>query len=263
MAILESQPKTSLGWVKECITLFKQSPRRWFVLALVYVLFFMMIPSTPGLQFFAVITMLCWPLFMAAAALLYQAEDTKNPLSISQLLAKLQPKLKPLLWLGLGCLVYVIAVSFLIESDAQALQMATQAKPKMTEAEAMQAVKNMLPLVLKVAVFLIPMLMATWFSPMLIVQNNYAVFKAVKSSVAGSLQYFVALIGTWLLLIMGIAAAILVLSVVLGLIGAVVPMAAKLMTPMLVFGILLIATALMFAFQYISYRDVFRAAPQV
>jgi hypothetical protein len=42
-----------------------------------------------------------------------------------------------------------------------------------------------------------------------------------------------------------------------------IPMAAELLMPLLVFSALLVISALMFAFQYISYKDVFRAAPVV
>jgi hypothetical protein len=38
---------------------------------------------------------------------------------------------------------------------------------------------------------------------------------------------------------------------------------AELLMPLLVFAALLVINALMFAFQYISYKDAFRAAPVI
>ena len=53
MAILESRTQTGLSWVKESVALFKTAPRKWLLLALAYVGFFMMLPSVPGLQILA------------------------------------------------------------------------------------------------------------------------------------------------------------------------------------------------------------------
>jgi len=47
---------------------------------------------------------------------------------------------------------------------------------------------------------------------------------------------------------------------VVGIVGALIPGMAQLLMSLLVFGCLLLASALMLAFQYVSYRDVFRAA---
>jgi len=56
-----------------------------------------------------------------------------------------------------------------------------------------------------------------------------------------------------MLLMMGV-------GVVAGLISSMVPMLGQMLMSLVVFGCLLLATALMLAFQYVSYRDVFRAA---
>jgi uncharacterized protein involved in cysteine biosynthesis len=51
-----------------------------------------------------------------------------------------------------------------------------------------------------------------------------------------------------------------VVGIVVGLIGSLAPLLGQMLTSLLVFGCLLLATTLMLAFQYVSYRDVFRAA---
>ncbi len=132
----------------------------------------------------------------------------------------------------------------------------------MTETRAALVMQKMLPVMLKLSLFLLPLLVATWFSPMLVAFNNYPVLKAVKSSVAGCLQYVVAMTVAWLLLTVGIVSVMLGLGIVLGIVGAFVPAIAQIFTPVLLFVSLLVATALMLAYQYVSYRDVFRAAPQ-
>jgi uncharacterized protein involved in cysteine biosynthesis len=52
----------------------------------------------------------------------------------------------------------------------------------------------------------------------------------------------------------------LAVGVVAGIVSALVPMLGQMLMSFIVFGCLLLATALMLAFQYVSYRDVFRAA---
>ena len=124
----------------------------------------------------------------------------------------------------------------------------------------MAFMQKMLPVMLKMLLLSIPLLMATWFSPMLIAFNNYSLVKAMKSSIAGSLQYIIALTAAWLLLSFGILGLMLGAGIFGGIVSALVPALGQLLIPFILFGCMLLATALMLAFQYVSYRDVFRAA---
>ena len=259
MAILESRVKTGVSWVKESWDLFKQSPQKWLMLAIAYVGIYMMLPSFPGFQFFALVTILTWPIFIAMASRMYKNADT-NPLEdISAIMKLIQPKLKTLMLLGIACLLYGIVVNYLLSADMQALEGYAQRAEALNEAEMEQFIQKMLPLMLKLSLFLAPLLMATWFSPMLIAFNDYSLIKAIKSSLAGSLQYIIAMSVAWLLLTAGIVTLMLVAGITVGIVGALVPMLARLLMPMVVFGCLLLASALMLAFQYVSYRDVFRS----
>ncbi len=260
MAILQSRTKTGISWVKESVALFKTAPRKWLLLGLAYVGLFMMLPSIPGLQFFALISILLWPVFLAVAIALYRNADMQKPQPLNEVIQLIKPKIPALMALGGICLLYGVIVSFLLNSDIEGLLKFTQGKTTMTESQAMLMLQAMLPLLLKLTLLLIPLMMATWFSPMLIAFNNYSVFKAIKSSIAGSLQYMIALSASWLLLTAGIVATMLVVGIVVGIIGSLVPLLGQMLTSLLVFGCLLLATTLMLAFQYVSYRDVFRAA---
>jgi len=260
MAIHESRTKTGISWVTESVTLFKTTPRKWLLLALAYVGLFMMIPSLPGLQFFAFISILIWPIFLAVAITLYRNADYKKQQSLSEIVQNVQPKMSQLMALGGACLLYAMLVSFVLDSDMQGLAALTQNKTAMTESQMMHFLQKMFPLLLKLTLLLIPLMMATWFSPMLIAFNDYKLVKAIKSSIAGSLQYMVALAAAWLLLTAGILALMLVVGIVAGIISSLIPGLGQVLMSMVVFGCLLLATALMLAFQYVSYRDVFRAA---
>jgi hypothetical protein len=260
MAILESRTQTGISWVKESVALFKTAPRKWLMLALVYVGVFMILPSISVLQFFAFISILMWPVFLALAIALYRNADMKNQQTLGETMQTIQPKMPQLIGLGAACLLYAVLVSFVLNSDLQGLAALAQNKDKMTETQMMAFMQKMLPIMLKVLLLSIPLLMATWFSPMLIVFNNYSLIKAMKSSIAGSLQYIIALIAAWLLLTFGVLALMMGVGIIGGIISALVPALGQLLIPFILFGCMLLATALMLAFQYVSYRDVFRAA---
>ena len=252
MAILETSTKTGVSWVKESAALFKTAPRKWLLLALTYIGLFVMLPAIPGLQVFSFISILIWPVFLAIAMMLYRNVELKKQQNLSEVFENIKPKMSQLIALGGACLLYVLLVSFVLSGDIQSLAVLAENQAKMTEAEMLVFLQKMLPLLLKFTLLLIPLMMAVWFSPMLIALNNYSVVKALKSSIAGSLQYMVALGAAWLVLTLGMVA--LMLPVII--IGALIPVLGQ----MLLFGCLLLATALMLAFQYVSYRDVFRAA---
>ncbi len=260
MAILQSRTQTGISWVKESVALFKTAPRKWLSVALAYVGLFMMLPSIPGLQFFAFISILIWPVFLAIAIALYRNAEMKKQQNVNEIITQIQPKIAQLVGLGGACLLYAVLVSFVLNSDLQGLQTLIGDKDEMTESQMMAFLQTMFPLLLKLSLLMIPLMMATWFAPMLIAFNNYNLVKAVKSSIAGSLQYMVALGAAWIVLTAGILVLMLAVGIVAGIISAMVPMLGQMLMSFIVFGCLLLATALMLAFQYVSYRDVFRAA---
>jgi len=260
MAIHESRTKTGISWVTESLNLFKTAPRRWLLLALAYVTLFMMIPSIGGLEFLAFFSILIWPVFLAIAIALYRNADMKKQQKLSETFNNIKPKMLTLMALGGACLLYGALISFMLNSDLQGLAALAQNKTSMSESQMMTLLQKMFPVLLKMILLLIPLMMATWFAPMLIAFNNYTLVKAIKSSVAGSLQYLIALGTAWLLLTIGIMLLMMGVGVVAGLISSMVPMLGQMLMSLVVFGCLLLATALMLAFQYVSYRDVFRAA---
>jgi hypothetical protein len=260
MAILESRTKTGISWVKESLDLFKTAPRKWLLLALAYVGIFMMLPSIPGLQFFAFISVLIWPVFLAMAIMMYRNADMKKQQNLGEIFNQIQPKMSQLMALGAACLLYAVLVSFVLNSDIEGLVALTQNKAEMTEPQVLALMQKMVPFMLKLALLLTPLMMATWFSPMLIAFNNYDLVKAIKSSIAGSIQYMIALAAAWILLSVGIVVLMLTVGIAVGIVSSLVPALGQMLTSFLIFGCLLLATALMLAFQYVSYRDAFRAA---
>ncbi|MFW5432048.1 MAG: BPSS1780 family membrane protein [Methylophilaceae bacterium] len=262
MAILESRTRTGISWISESIALFKQAPRKWLLLALVFLGLFVLLPSVPGLEIFGLITMFIWPAFVAIAIRQYRNVEFKKTESLSTTIQLIQPNIRALVILGFVNLLYLILVS-LLSTDAKEFAVLMNSHTKMNEAELALAAKKAIPSFLMFVLLLIPMFMMNWFSPMLIAFNNYSLAKAIKSSIAGCLQYIVALIAAWLLLSTGMMALIIVASLIAGLFAAMQPSMAQSLVAALVFGCVLISIALTFAFQYVSYRDVFRGANSI
>ena len=100
MAILESRTQTGISWVKESVALFKQSPRKWLLLALTYVSLFMMLPSLQGFKFFALVTILIWPIFIALAIRMYRNAEMKKLENLSETMKMVQSKMATLMSLS-------------------------------------------------------------------------------------------------------------------------------------------------------------------
>lgn len=261
MAILESRTKTGLSWVKESLDLFKTQPSKWMLLAIAYVGIFMMLPSIPGLGIFALMSVLIWPVFIAFAVMLYRNAEMGKQETVQAVLAKIQPKFTTLMLLGLVCLVYATLATYILNSDIQGLIHFADQGAQMSESEYEKFMDQFMPFMLKLLLLLLPLFVATWFAPVLIAINNYNLVNAIKSSIAGVLQYTIAIGVAWLVLSLSILCLMYAVGLVIEMLRLFFPVMARILMPMLVFGCLLLATALMFAFQYVSYRDVFRAAP--
>lgn len=261
MAILESRTKTGMSWVSESIALFKLAPRRWLLLALAYLTIFALLPSVPGLQIFAFVTILIWPIFIAVAMRMYRNAEFKKTERLSAIMQRIQPRIKALLMLGLLSLIYFIIVSIILSADMQVLAEIIEKQNQLSEQEMAAALQTMMPIFLKLMLLFVPLMVVGWFAPMLIAFNGYSLGKAIKSSIAGTMQHMVAMTAAWLLLSAGIMTLMLVASVFVGLLAFMLPAVAQSLMTTLVFGCFLISIAVTLAFQYVSYRDIFRAAP--
>lgn len=230
------------------------------LLALVYLGFFVMLPSIPGLQVFAYITILVWPIFIVIAMRLYRNIEFKKPENLSTIMKLMQPNIRLLLMLGLINLFYFILISMLLSADIQTMAAILNKQAQLSEQELTAAMQTMMPIFFKLVLLFIPLMMISWFSPMLVAFNRYSLGKAIKSSIAGCLQYIVALVAAWLLLSAGMMTLMMAASVLVGLFAVMSPAIAQSAISFIVFGCILLSIALTLAFQYTSYRDIFRAA---
>lgn len=256
MAILDSQTATGFSWVQESVALFKQQTGKWISISAAYLLF-MLLSSTIS-EVMAIVSILLWPAVTAYVLLIYRSVEMGKQESTQQIFNQLKPTLKPLLFLGLLAIIYLALAGWWLNDDMQAVVEMTKTQQSMSEAERMALVKTAFPLYAKLLLLLVPLFVVTWFSPLLIAVNQYPLVKAIKSSIAGVLQYFGALNIAWLVL----TAYLMLFSIFAGLIVGVLGLVGTL-AALVLFAVLLLGTTLFFAFQFVSYRDVFSAAPVV
>jgi len=260
MAILESRTKTGMSWATESLALFKQAPRKWMLLALTYIVIYMLIPSIPGLQILAFVAILMWPVFIVIAMRYYRNAEYQKSERLADVIQLIQPKMKKLLTLGLVNLIYFVGVSIVLSGDLQSLEQIMNKQTELTDQERVAALQTMMPVFLKLALMFIPLMLAVWYAPMLIAFNDYSVMKSLKSSIAGSIQYMLSMTVTWVLLSTGVILLMMMATVVAGLFSFMQPAIAQTLMTLFLFACMLVSIALMLAFQYVSYRDVFRAA---
>jgi len=212
------------------------------------------------MQLFAFVTILLWPIFIAVAMRIYRNVEVNKAESLQTTMQLIQPKTRVLLLLGLVNLLYFILVSLVLSADMRVMSDILARQHELTEPELTAAVQTMMPIFFKLMLLFIPLMVVSWFSPMLIAFNEYSLGKAIKSSIAGCLQYIIALIAAWLLLTAGLMTLMMAASVLAGFLALVIPSIAQFFVSAIVFGCFLVGIALTLAFQYVSYRDIFRAA---
>lgn len=247
--------RDSIRWNKESFMLFKKTPNQSLMLSLAYLFIFMLLPSMPMVQVFSIASILIWPIFLVFAVNFYKIHDKNKAEKFLAVYEKIKPKLATLLTLGLICLTYAGLVTIVLNSEMQEF-----IKLSENNNELVSVINNFVPMIGKLILLLLPLLMATWFSPMLIVYNHYSLFKSIKSSIAGCLMYIAPLGLSWLIFSTTAILFMLSCGVLIGSLASFFPSIGPSLMGAIIFFALLVITSVMFAFQYISYRDIFKSA---
>ena len=247
--------RDSIRWNKESFMLFKKTPNQSLMLSLTYLFIFMLLPSMPMIQIFSIASILIWPVFLVFAVNFYKTHDKNKEENFLVVYKKIKLRLATLLSLGLICLIYAGMVTMVLNSEMQGFIQLSEKNN-----ELVTLINNFVPMIGKLVLLLLPLLMATWFSPMLIVYNHYSLFKSIKSSIAGCLMYIFPLGLSWL--IFSTIAILFMLScgLLIGALASLFPAIGPSLMGAIIFFALLVITSVMFAFQYISYRDIFKSA---
>lgn len=254
-----SSVKTGLSWVTGSLQLFLLSPNKWLLLALAYVAIFVVLPSLPHMPvLIALLAILFWPCFIALAIGLYREADQGRNTKLADLFQQIKPRMGMLIALGGICLVYGFLVGMFASGDTQALSELVNQK-----ADPGQILTQALPLMAKVLIFFTPLLMATWFSPMLIAYQEFSVLEAIKHSLWAFWRNLATLGVAWLALTLAMVLAMLAMGVVVGLVAVISQALSTILMILFILGSLLVGTSFMFAIQYFSYRHVYYQQPDI
>lgn len=253
MGMFKSGAKQGYAWMRDCLAIYRQNPAMWMLVALAYVLMFVVIPALQPLPTAVkLVVVALGPIFLALVLSLFREADLGTDNEFSDIVRDIKPQMGRLAALGGVCLVYGIIASMLTSHDMQAVNEMAQAK---ADPEAMAG--KLIPLLIKLLLLLTPIFMATWFAPMLIAHHRFTVFKAIKSSIAGCLSAVLPLTVAWLLLTIGLTLVMMLAGTLAGIITMIAAPIGTILTSLMLLAFLLLATALMLALQYVSYRDVF------
>ena len=262
-----SKVKLGFSWVTDSLELFKQHPAKWMGLSSLYLVFFQFMPilllgiiesinqshGSVIILFFVGLLGLAftfsWPIFTSVVIGVCRETHAERPTLVTEVFHRVKPHAKQLIFLGVVFFVYRLLMIAITETDIQALDI-------------QQMDKEVMPigfwwLMLKLLVLQVPLLLATWYSPLLISYHQYSVYKSIVHSVWAALHNITALITAWVTLTLGVVGIMLVLGLVIGLIAIVAKGLAAFLGMMLIMFVSLMATAFLFSIQYFSFLSMY------
>jgi len=214
-------------WITQGWDLFKQSPGMWIG---VYLIFTLMVMAMSLIPLAGMAVNLLMPVFMGGIMLGCKALEEGEELQINHLFAGFSDHLGPLVLVGVAYLVGMVAIVVMVGITAALLI------PLMMASRDLAALA-FIPILLAILVallLLIPMVMAIWFAPPLIVFHALQPIEAMKASFVICLKNFVPF------LVYGLALA-----------GLCIVAALPCFLGFLVLGPVIMASI------YTSYRDMF------
>lgn len=224
-------------WIVEGFRIFRKQPLTWITLVMVMVVIWFASLLIPVIGPLAI--NLVSPVFFAGLMLACKTTDEDGEPEFSQLFAAFKTHASPLITVGGVYLVGNIVAVAVVFAVAGGTALPTLMGKAAIDPEAVLAAARglMLGMVVGMAVF-IPVLMAVWFAPLLIVFHDRPPVEAMKMSYTASLR------NTMPLLIYGVAV------LVLGLIASIP----------LMLGLIVLLPVLACSI-YASYKDIFPVAP--
>jgi len=175
-------------WIAAGWELFKRQAGMWIALALVALVIFVVLAFIPFIG--SIASFILTPVFGAGIVIGCRAIEEGRPLEIGHLFAGFREKLGPLATVGaiyLGTAV-VIALVVGLATGASIFAMMSGARPDMATPAA--ALTVILALLIMLAL-LLPVVMAIWFAPPLVVFHDKSAVEAMQESFTGCLRNIV------------------------------------------------------------------------
>ena len=220
-------------WWAQAWELFKMAPGTWvliFIVFMVLSLVFAIIPLG------SLVTNICYPVVAAGVMLGCRSLEEGNGLTVGHLFAAFKKNVGSLLLVGVLYLVGMMVIA-LLAGIGMAITIpffTNMGQSGQTPQDFMVLIPIFLVVLLVVLALMLPLIMAIWFAPAIVVFHDVQPMAAMKASFAGSLRNFVPFLVYG---VVGLGLAI-VAAIPLGL-------------GFLVYGPLLWATV------YTGYRDIY------
>lgn len=165
------------AWVVSGFYLFKANPAMWIILLVIYLAIMIPLSLLPGIG--SVVSTLLAPVFAAGMMWGCQALTRNQDLEINHLFEGFKKNTAQLITVGgiymVGLLV--VAVFVVLALDKQTIELLVQGKDLSPE----QASNILLPILIAMF-FIMPILMAYWFAPILVGLHNLRAVDAMKLS---------------------------------------------------------------------------------
>ncbi|WP_297325341.1 BPSS1780 family membrane protein [Nitrosomonas sp.] len=235
MEIHQVNAKQGLQWILSGFYLFRKAPLAWIMVCFTLVLIAMSMSFIPLLGKF--IFTLISPVFLAGIMLGCKDMEQGKSLEIAHLLAAFRTNSAPLITIGGVYLIGQILIIGLVMliGGSQMTDMLLYGK-RVDESELMGVMSNMLTSSLIALTLSIPLMMASWFSPLLVVFHNVPPIVAMQRSFFACLKNFIPF------QVYGITLIVLTILCLMP------------------YGIgLIVLIPVMFASIYVSYKDIFLA----
>lgn len=262
MNVKRCNPLYGYGWLRAGLALFRAQPWPWLALVGLSFLATSLLATLPVLGLVAVFLLMPGLLagFMAAA----QAAAQARPISFGHLAVGFRKAARPLIALGGANLLLTLSamlVFFLGWGEEVRRLLELLAGPEPDQAVIQEALTRLTVPSLLMAALMLPLAMANWFAPALILFRNLGPGAALRLSLGASLR------NVWPFLVYGVLLFLVDAAASLLLQGAVAvaarlggPAVAEIVALLLVFPVFCVFAALVAASMYASYRDVFEAA---
>ena len=225
-------------WIKNGYSLFRKNPPIWITLFVIYFLIVIVLSIIPVVG--PLVMTLLAPVFTAGFMLACRDVEQGGELELGHLFAGFRHNAGQLITVGGLYLVGSIIILGLMMMGGGGAMMGSASLGQTQGAEPneamVRAMGGMLTGLLAASALLIPLLMAYWFAPALVVLRNLTAIEAMKLSFVGCLR------NIWPFLVYGVIAFVLM------------------MLAMIPFGLgMLVLAPVLNASIYLGYKDIFPA----
>ena len=241
-------------WVTESVLLTKLNFKVALLLGSVYIFAYLLVPSIPGLSFISPFLIIAWPISTMIFINFYRLSQNKKETDFKTLLKINKENIRVLIYLGVIFLFYSLLISLILSPDINII-LAAASEAEMSE----DISSNLVSIFIKFMVLAIPILMATWFSPILIAYHNFGLMKAIKSSFAGVLLSIIPITLSWLILLGGFISLIFLMIMVFTILGSSVNVLMSYVLIFLCMLVLAVYISTLFSFQYTTYKDIYKS----